>query len=213
MLLEGLERPHKALRALSREPCARAPDAGQDAVHRRTRGGRVLARSPRSCRRGPQDFLLGHRARPSLGPPASSLPAVLPADLWRAAHSNQRQAPTLRAAWETRAGGDGQGCVFTFSNLWTSLRSFPVDTSARRSEPPTAAPSSPSSSPPVSLASPSLRLGLAAYSVPRARTRAPAVPRCQVHPLPELRGGASPQGETRRPGARKGDTRCLPRNS
>lgn len=201
------------LRALSRDPCAQAPGAGHDAVHRRTRGGRVLARSPQSCRRGPQDFLLGHRAGPSLGPPASSLPAAPPADLWGAAHSNQLQAPTLRAAWETQARQDQPGCVFTFSNLWTSLRSFLVDTSARRSEPPTAAPSSPFSSPPFSLVSRSLRPGLAACSVSRARTSAPAAPRCQVCPLPELRGGASPQGETRRPGARKGDTRCLPRNS
>lgn len=189
MLLEGLERPHKALRALSREPCAQAAGAGQDTGHRRTSGGRVLARSPRSCRRGPQDFLLGHRAGLSLWPPASSLPAAPPMDLWGAAYSNQRQAPTLRAAWKTRAGEDGRSCVLTFPNLWTSLRSFPVDTSARRSEPPTVAPSSPSSSPPVSLASQSLRPGLAACSAPPARTRAPAGPRCQVRPLPELGGG------------------------
>lgn len=189
-------------------PARSAAGAGRDAVPRRASGGRVLAGSPRSCRRGPQDCLLGHRTGLSLWPPASSLPAAPPADLWGAAYS-ERPTPSASSACRVEdAGGRGRtGCVWTFPNLRTSLRSFPVDTSALRSEPPTVAPSSPSASPPVSLASQSLRPGLAAGSAPPARTRAAK----SAPPRPPR--GASAQGETRRPGARKGDTRCLPRNS
>lgn len=141
------------------------------------------------------------------------LPSCCPLeDLGGAAHSNQCRAQNTRALWETRSGGGGWGCVFPFPNLdftekLPGRRLCPgVQASPRCSFPSLV-------SAPASPASRSLGSGLAAGSISRRGPLAPGAPGRPAHSLPRLRGSASPRGETRRPGALQGDTRCLPRNS
>lgn len=156
---------------------------------------------PLNCRRGPKD------RHAEAGPAPAPGPRHLPPALQQtrgALHSAMKPerkvcAPRGRRG---REGARGAG-VFSFQNLSTSLQSFLVGAWAPGSEPPTAAASSPSSQPPRAerdgasgrRTSPPLR-------GPRHPERRPP------HPVPRLRGGASPRGEARRPGTLEGDTRA-----
>lgn len=174
------------------------------------RGSRVLTRTPRSCRRDPRDFLSGHGARPSLGPPASPLPA-----LRLVGRCTQQPTPSAKSASRVKdAGGRRRtGLCFYFSESLDFTAKFPgrrldsgVGASHCRSFPfPHPVPKSP--------ASWSHRPGLEASSVLPARDTGAhsAAPPCP--PPPRAERGCLFPGRNSPTGALQGDTRCLPRNS
>lgn len=103
------------------------------------RGSRVLTRTPRSCRSDPRDVLTGHGARPSLGPPASPLPARR-----LVGRCTQQPTPSAKSARRVEdAGGRRRaGLCFYFSKALDFTAKFPgrrldsgVGASHRRSFP------------------------------------------------------------------------------
>lgn len=151
MLLEGLKPPYKeGARGSEQTSAPRYPAQARTRCTMGCKGSSVLARTPRSCRRGPRDFLSGQRAQPCLGPPTSPLPA-------RRLVGRCIQQPTLSAKSARRvgdAGGWGKtGLCFYFSKSLYFTAKFPgrrlspgIGASHRRSFPsPHVAPESPAS--------------------------------------------------------------------